>query len=573
MKLSAIGYQLLAALVAAAPLVAQDHATRALEFERRADHAGAASAWREVLSTRPNDLPALLGLERALTAMGRLDELTDVMRAAVARDANAGTLGIAIRVWTAVRQPDSARQAVERWAGLDPGSEMPFQEWGLAAYAARDRVAAREAYRLGRRLLKRPDAMALELGQLAVLESNWAEAAREWTLAIGRVPGFRGAAITTLAQVPSGGRPVLLRELGQAGPIGERLAAVLLVRWGEAVNGVNRLLAAVPRSGTESTAALVEMLGELRSGSGTDVLLARAAVYDALAERSNGADRTRYRLEAARAFADGGDQASARRTLGTLSSDSTASPILAASATSTLVGVLVDEGRLDEADRRYRELVPQLGAEDRERLALHLAQAFIRAGRLGRADSLIAPDSSVESLAVRGQIALYRGDLATARSMLADAGPFTGERAAATERMAVLGMLQVIEEDSLPTLGAALYQLARRDSAAAAAALERLAPELPPDHGGGEVLLLAGRVRAGMGQAGGAEKIFRELVTQAIPASAAAAELALAELLYRGGRNDEAIASLEHLLVTWPTSAVVPQARRLLDRVRGGIPA
>ena len=62
-------------------------------------------------------------------------------------------------------------------------------------------------------------------------------------------------------------------------------------------------------------------------------------------------------------------------------------------------------------------------------------------------------------------------------------------------------------------------------------------------------------------------------MTQAVPASAAAAEFALAELLFRTGKRDQAIVALEHLLVTWPTSAVVPQARRLLDVVRGAVPA
>jgi hypothetical protein len=62
-------------------------------------------------------------------------------------------------------------------------------------------------------------------------------------------------------------------------------------------------------------------------------------------------------------------------------------------------------------------------------------------------------------------------------------------------------------------------------------------------------------------------------VAQAVPASSAAAEFALAELLVRTGKRDQAVIALEHLLVTWPTSAVVPQARRLLDVARGAVPS
>ena len=56
------------------------------------------------------------------------------------------------------------------------------------------------------------------------------------------------------------------------------------------------------------------------------------------------------------------------------------------------------------------------------------------------------------------------------------------------------------------------------------------------------------------------------------PATAPAAELALAELLLRQGKKDDAIAQLEHLILTYPASALVPQARRTLDQARGGVP-
>lgn len=556
-----------------APLVAQDPVARALELERRGDYAGAATVWRDVLAAKPQDLSALLGLERALTPLGRLPEMVEPVQAAVARDPSPGVLGIAIRVWTAARQPDSARGAAERWAALEPSSELPFQEWGIAAYSARDRVTARAAYLLGRQRLGRPDALAAELGQLAALEGDWAIAAREWITAITKLPGYRGAALGTLGQVPPAGRPGLLRELAAEGAPGERLAAGLLLRWGEPLNAVRRLVAAFPPQNPEGLDALQELIDGLRGPQTTEVLLARATALEALAERGPAPQRPRLRLDAAQAYADGGDQAAARRMLATLAADSSATPTMAASATSTLVAVLVEEGGVEEADRRFRELAPLLGEEDRQRLAIRLAQGWLRAGRLGRADTLLAADSSVDAQAVKGRIALYRGNLAAARTFLAEAGPFTGERAAATERIGVLGLLQVLQTDSLPALGEALFKLERRDSLAAAAGLERLAQTLPAEHGGAELLLLAGRIRAGSGANAEAERLYRGVIAQGVPASSAAAEFALADLLLRSGRNALAIAALEHLLLTWPTSAVVPQARRLLDVARGAVPA
>ena len=64
----------------------------------------------------------------------------------------------------------------------------------------------------------------------------------------------------------------------------------------------------------------------------------------------------------------------------------------------------------------------------------------------------------------------------------------------------------MIEEDSLPALGRAFLMLEGGDSAGAAAAFETMAGLLPPDHGGAEVLLLGGKLRAGLGQNGDAER-------------------------------------------------------------------
>ncbi len=121
-------------------------------------------------------------------------------------------------------------------------------------------------------------------------------------------------------------------------------------------------------------------------------------------------------------------------------------------------------------------------------------------------------------------------------------------------------------------MGRALLQLEQGDSAEAAAALEEVAAELPAGQGRRGAVLLAGRIAAATGQEGPAERLFRQAATEEAPATAPAAELALAELLLREGRKDEAISRLEHLILTYPASALVPQARRTLDQARGAVP-
>ena len=572
-----IGALLLILGMAASPLAGQvrsgTDAGRALELERRGDYTGAAQLWRTVLAQHADDLPALLGLERALTPQNRLGEMIPLVHAAARAAPSAGVWGVAIRVWTAAGSPDSARAAVEKWSALEPTSDAPFQEWGLAAMSQRDRATARAAYELGRTRLGRPNALAAELGQIAALDANYPLAAREWTLALQTTPGYRPSALAVLGQIAPADRPALLEALRANGsPQADRVAAGLMARWGDPLGAVRRLLASAGARGPEQGAMLQELFDDLRGTATRDLNHARGILLEAIAEREQGARRSQRRLQAAQAYADAGDQAAARRMLGVLAQDPDATPSLAAGATSTLVTVLVDEGKLDEADRRFSELRSALNPEESQRMSLRLASGWVRAGRLGRADTLIAADSSVEALAVRGRIHLYRGDLAGAAALLRNAGPFTGDRSAATGRVGILGLLQVFEADSSPALGSALFKLERRDSAGAAEDLEAIAAKVEPEKGGSELMLLAGRLRSGVGQSSEAERVFRAVMSSPAPASAAAAAFALAELQLRDGKRPDAIATLEQMLLAHPTSAVIPQARRLLDVARGAVP-
>jgi len=572
-----IGALLLILGMAASPLAGQvrsgTDAGRALELERRGDYTGAAQLWRTVLAQHADDLPALLGLERALTPQNRLGEMIPLVHAAARAAPSAGVWGVAIRVWTAAGSPDSARAAVEKWSALEPTSDAPFQEWGLAAMSQRDRATARAAYELGRTRLGRPNALAAELGQIAALDADYPLAAREWTLALQTTPGYRPSALAVLGQIAPADRPALLEALRANGsPQADRVAAGLMARWGDPLGAVRRLLASAGARGPEQGAMLQELFDDLRGTATRDLNHARGILLEAIAEREQGARRSQRRLQAAQAYADAGDQAAARRMLGVLAQDPDATPSLAAGATSTLVTVLVDEGKLDEADRRFSELRSALNPEESQRMSLRLASGWVRAGRLGRADTLIAADSSVEALAVRGRIHLYRGDLAGAAALLRNAGPFTGDRSAATGRVGILGLLQVFEADSSPALGSALFKLERRDSAGAAEDLEAIAAKVEPEKGGSELMLLAGRLRSGVGQSSEAERVFRAVMSSPAPASAAAAAFALAELQLRDGKRPDAIATLEQMLLAHPTSAVIPQARRLLDVARGAVP-
>jgi hypothetical protein len=239
--------------------------------------------------------------------------------------------------------------------------------------------------------------------------------------------------------------------------------------------------------------------------------------------------------------------------------------------------MIADGGtQLDVVERRLSgDSGAALPADDRATLRLALAQARIARGELQRADAALANDSSVAAIAQRGWIALYRGDLKGAMDAFRVAGPYASDRSAATDRTAMMALLQRVQEPSSPDLGAALLTLARGDSAAAVVGLRRAAGRLPVQGGRLEVLLLTGQVASRMGsqQEVTAALVFDEIVRAGGEGAAPpAAELEWSRLLIRQGHSADAVPHLEHLILTYPNSAVVPEARRELERARGMIP-
>src|SRR3954470_9745700 len=417
------------------------------------------------------------------------------------------------------------------------------------------------------------DALAAELAQLAVTEGNYAEALQEWLLATRRFPGYRGSAVATLGQGPEDVQPALLRALSKESDfLSRRLEAELRARWDDPDGAVRVLTAALPPDRIQSVAALQTLLEQLRLLRTRDGKLAQAHVLEALADRLPGAQGARLRLDAAQAYSAAEDKENARRMLGGLADDRTTPASISSGAAATLITVLIGEGKFAEAQKRLNDARAALPSDDYDDLRRSLAAGWMRDGELARADSAIAPDSSVEGLALAGRIRLFRGDIAGAISRFKEAGPYTKDREEATQRTALLALLQPLDRDTFPELGRALLLLEQGDTAQAAAGLEQVATGLGTQHGGAEFTLLAGRLLRQIGNTKDAERLFRAAAAPDAPSTEPAAELALADLLVSSQRPGEAVAVLEHLILTYPQSALVPQARRQLDEARGAVP-
>ena len=107
----------------------------------------------------------------------------------------------------------------------------------------------------------------------------------------------------------------------------------------------------LPADPVEARDLLRQFAEALRGNTAPPYRQAMGRALEAMAERTNGAQRSRLQLEAAQAYLDGGDRASARRMLASLAGDGATPAALSASASGTLLRLLVDEGKMEEAER------------------------------------------------------------------------------------------------------------------------------------------------------------------------------------------------------------------------------
>ena len=562
----------------------------AVELERTGRHDRAAVVYLAVLRGEPTNLAALLGLERVLPPLGRLRELLPLVRRALARDStNRAFRALEVRTLATLNEPDSAEDAARRWIALAPGEEGPYREWALALADARRFDEARAVLVAGQRALggSRAGALAVELADLAARRGEWEDAARQWGRAATAAPDQLPNAAAQLADVAPGQRDRVTRALVEdPSPVAQRLGAELLLAWGDPARAWAVFEPAVTAAGSPQAAFALRRFADLAGARGTpEGRRVRALALARLADVVPQPVAARARADAARALLDAGDFAAARPVLERLAADSTAPADAQALANTALVEALIRQDDLDAATARLAAVGDRVPADDRAALGRALVRARIRRGELARADSALAGDSSVDAAALRGWVALYRGDLKAGADEFRAAGPYAGERRDAVERTAMLALMQQVRRDRFPELGDALLTLARGDSIGAVQALRLTAGQLTAEGqrgGAAELLLLAGRIAARPG-AGPEEQrtaatLFAEVVRigggggEGTGAAAPAAELEWARLLLRQLQALDAVRHLEHLILSYPESAVVPEARRELERAKGAVP-
>ncbi|MHB8839814.1 MAG: tetratricopeptide repeat protein, partial [Gemmatimonadaceae bacterium] len=324
------------------------------------------------------------------------------------------------------------------------------------------------------------------------------------------------------------------------------------LRWGSPREGW-RALSTLPPS--DSTAQLwIDFADEAAHVGGAAV--ARDALEAAYHVRRDPA----LAVRAATAALSAGDATSALR-LAALATPALDSARAASEVLPLRVRALAEQGRSREAEQVIAAYGARVPPAQHRLYARSLAWGWIRAGDIPRARQAAAQGGGEDEDVVSGWLALFDGDLDAARS-----GLRTAEEKS-PEVLTALAFISRAARAHAPAIGAAFLALARGDSAQASRAFEQAADSVP--EAASFLLGLAARVASAQGDEGRALALWTRLVERH-PASPEApeADLEWARALQRRGDRAGATERYEHLILTWPDSALVPQAREALDRMR-----
>jgi hypothetical protein len=186
-------------------------------------------------------------------------------------------------------------------------------------------------------------------------------------------------------------------------------------------------------------------------------------------------------------------------------------------------------------------------------------------GDVARARATLARGGEDSDERSAAWMALSEGDLKTARTGL--------RRLDEVGRDAViaLSVLSRTRGERSEGIGRAFLALARSDTVAAAKEFESTAKEVPD--ASPLLLAIAARLYRSTSDSSRSEVLWDTIIkTHAQSPEAAESDLEWAKVLRRRGNSADAIVRLEHLILTYPQSALVPQARRELEIAKGTIP-
>lgn len=535
--------------------------TRALDLEASNKCREAIPLYRQAMGVE-DPIGAVLGLERCYSMVGRPDSLLPLIDTLLARKPTDPTLRtVQLRTLATVRRDVELANAFDRWVALLPNEPGPYRSYAqvlleMGRARGADTVLQRAAKALGG-----TSQLAGEFAQMQAALQLWVPSAQSWREAGASASYLEAAAVFSLMPVPIAMRDSV-RAVFAAPPVtlsARRVLSGLELKW-HAPRDAWGALAALP-VGDSVIAAWAEFAREAEGEESW--LTARDAYARAFAAKPQ---ETAWGVRAARSAMAGGDALSALALIGSLKN-------VRDSATMVTVGLLEVQalgslGRVDEAQQalgKHAKLLDDAAYRVAQRT---MAWGWIRKGDLAKADQALEAVGrfTEDGERVAAWLSLYQGDLKTARRGLRR----TDE--ASNDVVTAMALLSRTRAESSVVVGRAFLALARGDTVVAsslfAVAADTLLGEAAP-------FLIGVSARLALSRRDTARALSQWEVVGAKHADspeAAEAELGWARVLRVRGDTAGAIAKLEHLILTWPQSALIPQARRELDLAKGLVP-
>ena len=513
-------------------------------------------AWRSVLASGEIAQGAL-GLERVFAQLGQEDSTRLVVDSLLQTKPTDRTLrSIQLRTLKSLGRDMDETAAFEEWVAAAPNDMGPYKEYANqllfdSRSARADSVLRRGVAALGAK------GFTLELAQLQVALGRWGAGAALWREALLEEKYLDGAAVFSLGIAPYSMRDSVRNELGKT-PMAvsaRRALGVLEQQWGNAREAWRIL----------STLTIADSAYDTWSdfASEAERLGAWIPARDAYLRMTTARPELGLFLKAANAAVSGGEPATALPILVTARGKADAATI----RTKVLpleIRALTNLGRAADAELLVAREGQGVDAGTQRVFARQLAWGWVRAGEVEKARQALGNASADDDEEVTGWIALFEGNFVKARTGLRRPTDATPDVVTA---MALLGRTR---SDTGRVAGSAFLALARGDTAGAAQRFEQSADELSE----AAPLLLAFAARLWSQQKNDTQAIAlwsRVVAQHATSPEAAESDLEWARALRKRGDRNGATERFEHLIFSYPNSALIPQARRELEALRSGV--
>ena len=395
--------------------------SRALDLEGTGKCREAIPLFRQAIGGSDDPAGALYGLERCVSESGTsIDSMLVVIDSVLVkrpRDPVART--IQIRTLTNAHRADAARIAFEHWVNAVPGEATPFKEYArLLLDAGRTRTADTVLnYALQR--LGGGRMIAAELAELKGALGMWESSATNWRQAMSYAPYLEASAVFVLGAATGVARDTI-RGILAAEPVDlsvRRILAGLEMRWTSARAAWNALNALQPNDSV--VAAWLQFAADAEERESW--LVARDAYGAALRTKRNAS----HVVRAATAALQGGEPASALAWSDSLAvwHDSSQAGTMAL----IRLRALGQLGQAAAADSLLQLHGASLDPVTRGDAVRAVAWAWVKMGDVPRARATLEAGGEESDERSSAFMALYEGDLKTARTGLRRLDDFSSD--------------------------------------------------------------------------------------------------------------------------------------------------